>query len=193
MTPFECYKTYSALKLHFTSDYNYFHYNGAIKLKPESFEKRNDKIFFAKIAKHADPLNFMMVNILDNPKVWIRSMAYSSDAENKYSSWLKRKQSLTYIFKEDIKKLNKDFDKNIVVESNSHPSIVVKYLGGEISLETLCIVASITTGCLRYWDKVMSDDPIWDEISRKIKKYVPFLNINASKYKKIMLDAFSQN
>jgi len=192
MTPFECYKTYSALKLHFTSDYNYFHYNGAIRLKPESFEKRNDKIFFAKIAKHADPLNFMMVNILDNPRVWIKSIAYNQEAENKYSSWLKKKQSLTYIFREDIKKLNKDFDKNIIVESNSHPPMVVKYLGGEISLETLCIVASIT-GCLRYWDKVMSDDPIWDEISRKIKKYVPFLNISASKYKKIMLDAFSQN
>lgn len=191
MTPFECYKAYSALKLHFTSDYNYFQYNGNLKLKQESFEKRNDKVFFAKVAKHTDPLNFLMVNILDNPKAWIRNIAYNPDAETKYSSWLKRKQSLAYSFKEDLKKLDPDFDKNLLVKSNSHPLIVSKYLGGDISLETISIIASIT-GCIKYWDKVMADDPVWDEISRKIKKYVPFLNIDAAKYKKIILESFER-
>lgn len=189
MTPFECFKTYSALKLHFTSDYNYFQYNGNLRLKQDSFEKRPDKIFFAKVAKHTDPLNFLMVNILDNPKAWIRNIAYSPEAENKYSGWLKRKQSLAYTFREDLKKLDGKFDSNILVESNSHPPVVVKYMGGQISLETLCIIASVT-GCVRYWDKVMAEDPVWDEVSRKIKKYAPFLSIDADKFKKIILDEF---
>lgn len=191
MTPFECYKTYSALKLHFTSDYNYFQYNGNVRLKQESFEKRPDKVFFAKVAKHTDPLNFLMVNILDNPKAWIRNIAYSPEAETKYSGWLKRKQSLAYSFKEELKKLDSDFDCNLIVESNSHPPIIAKYLGGQISLETVCIIASVT-GCMKYWDKSMADDPVWDEVSRKIKKYSPFLNIDASKYKKIILDEFER-
>lgn len=189
MTPFEVYKTYSALKLHFTSDYNYFQYNGNLRLKPESFEKRNDKIFFAKVAKHSDPTNFLMVNLLDNPKAWIRTIAYSEDSQAKYTDWLKKKQSLAYMFKEDLKKLDSNFDSELLVKPNSHPPLLVKYFGKEIQFETLCIIASIT-GCIKYWDKQMKEDPVWDEISRKIKKYIPFLNIDATKFKKIILDEF---
>lgn len=191
MTPFEVYKAYSALKLHFTTDYNYFQYNGNVRLKQDNFERRNDKIFFAKVAKHSDPLHFLMVNILENPKAWIRNIAYSPDAETRYSDWLKKKQSLTYTFKEDLKQLDTDFDKNIVVEANSHPPIIVKYMGGYITFETVCIIATIT-GCIKYWDKAMSEDPVWDELSRKIKKYVPFLNLDADKYKKIILETFKK-
>lgn len=191
MTPFEAYKTYSALKLHFTTDYNYFQYNGSVRLKQESFEKRNDKVFFAKVAKHTDPLNFLMVNILDNPKVWIRNIAYDQSAETKYSSWLKRKQSLAYSFREELKKLDSNFDSNIMVPKNGHPSIVVKYLGGEISLETLCVIASVT-GCVKYWDKAMAGDPVWDDVTRKIKKYTPFLGLDAARFKKIILETFER-
>jgi hypothetical protein len=189
MTPFECFKTYSALKLHFSSEYNYFQYNGNLRLKPESFEKRPDKVFFAKVAKHSDPLNFLMINILDDPKAWIRNIAYSPESESKYSTWLKRKQSLAYSFKEELKKLDADFDKNLRVVANGHPPLIADYLGGHVSLETVCIIATVT-GCIKYWDKAMSDDPVWEETSRKIKKYTPFLNIDASKYKKIILESF---
>lgn len=191
MTPFECYKAYSALKLHFTTDYNYFQYNGNVRLKQESFEKRNDKIFFAKVAKHVDPLNFLMVNILENPKTWIRTIAYSPEAETKYTDWLKRKQSLTYTFKQELNKLDPDFNRNIIVPPNSHPPLIAKYLGGHITLETVCIIASVT-GCIKYWDKAMVDDPVWDEVSRKIKKYLPFLGIDTNKYKKIILESFKK-
>jgi hypothetical protein len=191
MTPFECFKTYSALKLHFTSDYNYFQYNGNLRLKPESFEKRNDKVFFAKVAKHTDPLNFLMVNILENPKAWIRNIAYSPDAENKYSDWLKRRQSMAYTFKEDLKKLNPDFDSNLRVAKHEFPELITKYMGGHVSLDTVCIIVAIT-GCMKYWDKSMAHFPMWDDISLKIKKYLPFMSIDADKYKKIILDSFER-
>jgi hypothetical protein len=29
-------------------------------------------------------------------------------------------------------------------------------------------------------------DPVWETVSRKIKKYSPFLNIDVSRYKKIL-------
>lgn len=189
MSPFQVYKTYSALKLHFTSDYNYFQYNGQTRLKQESFEKRNDKIFFAKIAKHSDPLNFLMVNILANPKTWIKTLAYDKEAETKYADWLKRKQSMSYMFKQDLQKLKPDFNSNLTLEANSHPNIVVQYLSGDIMFETLCIICAIT-GCMKSWDKKMIDDPVWDDLSRKIKKYMPFMSIDTDKYKKIILDVF---
>ena len=30
------------------------------------------------------------------------------------------------------------------------------------------------------------DDPVWETVSRKIKKYTPFLNIDVPHYKKIL-------
>ena len=30
------------------------------------------------------------------------------------------------------------------------------------------------------------DDPVWETVSRKIKKYSPFLNIDVQQYKKIL-------
>jgi len=191
MTPFECFKTYSALKLHFTSDYNYFQYNVELKVKPESFERRSDKLFFAKVAKHTDPLNFLMVNILEKPRAWIRDIAYNTESESKYSAWLKRKQSLTYLFREDLKKLDQDFDLNLKAYDGNHPPIIVKYLSSEILLETVCIVCSLT-GCLKIWDKKMAHDPVWEEISLRIKKYTPFMSIDSEKCKKIILDTFKQ-
>ena len=32
------------------------------------------------------------------------------------------------------------------------------------------------------------DDPVWETVSRKIKKYSPFINISVPKFKKILQD-----
>jgi hypothetical protein len=36
----------------------------------------------------------------------------------------------------------------------------------------------------------MADDPVWDELSHKIAKYMPFMDIDTTKYKQIILDTF---
>ena len=43
MNEFEAYKHYLALKLHFSSDYDYFKYNGKTNATQQSFEKRKDR------------------------------------------------------------------------------------------------------------------------------------------------------
>ena len=50
--PFESYKLYNALKLHFETDgYDAIKYHFKTSIKPTSFFKRKDKFFFAKLAK----------------------------------------------------------------------------------------------------------------------------------------------
>ena len=49
--PFESYKLYNALKLHFETDYDAVKYNFKSNVSSQSFFKRRDKYFFAKIAK----------------------------------------------------------------------------------------------------------------------------------------------
>ncbi|CAB4162737.1 59 protein [uncultured Caudovirales phage] len=192
MTPFECYNEYMALKNHFCRDsYDYFKYNGKSRLKLDSFEKRKDKLFFQKLAKHPDLHNFLVANFSVNSKAWIRELAYSDDAEKIYKDWNRRQQSLSYCIKQDLSKLNEKFDDNFICAENKHPILLQKYLGQEICLETLCILLKLT-GAKKYWDKKMEYDLIWCEIKIQVEKYTPFIKYEEEKLKKIVLDFFTQ-
>ena len=59
-----------------------------------------------------------------------------------------------------------------------------KFLGGNISLESLVIYDRIL-GYGKDFDKKLKD-PVWETVSRRVKKYTPFLNINVPRYKKIL-------
>lgn len=192
MSPFETYKEYIALKNHFTkSSYDYFKYNGKSRLKVSSFESRKDKVFFQKLAKHKDIKGFLISNLLENPKTWIKDLAYSESAENTYQAWVKKQQSLTYTIKNDISKLEENFNDNfLIVNNNSHPTILRLYLGNEISFETLCILLKITKS-KKYWDEKLEYDPVYQEIKLKIEKYTPFIRFDETKIKNIILDYFS--
>jgi hypothetical protein len=51
-TGFAAYALWNALKLHFTSEsYDYFKYKGKMKISDESFLKRRDRFFFAKLER----------------------------------------------------------------------------------------------------------------------------------------------
>lgn len=191
MSPFECFQLYIALKNHFkTKTYDFFKYHGKTNASRTSFDKRRDKIFFEKLAKHTDCKGFLVSNLLENTSAWVRELAYSDKAEETYTNWLRRQQSLQYLYKQDLTKLREAFDDNILVKDNNHPHIVVLYLRKQIQLETLCIVCKLTN-CLEYWEKHSEDDPIFEEVIQLVKKYTPFISIELDIFKKITLDNFS--
>lgn len=191
MTSVECYKAYLALKRHFTSDYDYFKYNGKTSASSKSFDTRKDKIFFEKLAKHKDPMGILIANLIDDPKLWIRDIT-SSLGEARYAEWTKRNQSLTYIVSNDLKNFDPVFDHNFTVENNEFPKILKLYLGNKISLETLIIVTDIV-GCISYWEKKIGADPIWCEIHHRIKKCRPFIKYDVKKMKSAILKTFEGN
>jgi len=47
---FDVYKTYLAIKNHFTTDYDYVKYGGKVTAKLETFTKRSDRYFFHKLS-----------------------------------------------------------------------------------------------------------------------------------------------
>ena len=104
---------------------------------------------------------------------------------------MRRQQSLTYLFKEQSKKLLSEKKLEEVFNcSRGHPPILKKYLGGEISLETLVIFEKIFSFGKKFNRKLK--DPVWETVSMKIKKYVPFLNINVFQYKKILREIVNE-
>ena len=192
MTPFETYCEYVSLKNHFSKDsYDYFKYNGKTSLKPSSFQNRKDRVFFEKLAKHKDVHGYLVANLSINEKLWIRDLAYSQDAELTYKNWLKTNQSLTYLFKQDLDKLEPVLYNNFHCNPNQHPLLLQKYLAGEVSLETLCILLKMT-GMMKQWNKEMEYDLVWDNLKLKIKKYLPFIKYEKEKYKAIVLDKFAK-
>ena len=190
VTPYETYQTYLSMKSHFTNPkYDFFKYGGKSRATVSSFNKRKDKYWFEKTSrKYSDQeiLDFLLSNFItaNNPQnLWIGEIINSG--ERNYSEWMKRQQSLTYLFKEQLegllseKKLDEVFDC-----SKGHPPILKKYLGGDLSLETLIILEKIFS-FVKKFDKNIKD-PVWETVSLKIKKYIPFININIVYYKKIL-------
>jgi len=195
VTPFETYRTYLSMKSHFTNPkFDFFKYGGKSRATMTSFNKRKDKYWFEKTSrKYSDQevLDFLLSNfvIADNPQnLWIGEIINSG--ERNYADWMRRKQSLTYLFKEQSEKLLSENELETVFDcSKGHPVILKKYLGGEISLETLTILEKVFS-FVRDFDKKLTD-PVWETVSLKIKKYIPFININVFNYKKILKEVIS--
>lgn len=190
MTPFDCYKTYLGLKNHFTKDsYDYHKYCGKTRASLQSFYKRKDRYWFEKISRQKsddEVRDFFVSNFVlcDDPQtLWIGEIIRSG--QTNYTRWQKRHQSMSYMFKEEIGNilLNHEFDE-LFSTKKGHPILLKKYLTGDVSIETMVILEKIL-GYKKQFDKNLQD-PVWELTSLRIKKYVPFLNIDIFKYKKIL-------
>ena len=190
VTPFETYQHYLSLKNHFTNPkYDFFKYGAKTRASMASFNKRRDKYWFEKTSrKYSDKevVDFLVSNFVstDNPQnLWIGEIINSG--ERKYADWMKRQQSLTYLFKEQSNELLSQNElENLFDCSKGHPQILKRFLSGSISLETLAIY-EIIFHFSKNFDKKLND-PVWESVSLKIRKYSPFLNIDVFNHKKIL-------
>ena len=190
--PADAYRCYLALKNHFTKDkYDYHKYRGKVRATNEAFYKRKDRFWFEKFARQKNDKEveeFFVSNFIystDPGTMWIGEMI--KEGEGRYSEWKRKVQSLTYLFKQETENVfeNKKVD-DMFDCSKGHPPILKRYLGGDISLESMVIYDRIL-GYGKDFDKKLKD-PVWESVSRKIKKYSPFLNIDVFRYKKILKD-----
>ena len=190
VTPFETYQHYLSLKNHFTNPkYDFFKYGEKTRASVTSFNKRKDKYWFEKTSrKYSDKevVDFLVSNFTatDNPQnLWIGEIINSG--ERNYSEWMKRQQSLTYLFKEQSNELLSENELESLFNcTKGHPPILKKYLSGSVSLETFTIFDKIFRFSENFNKKLT--DPVWETVSLKLKKYSPFLNIDMFHYKKIL-------
>jgi hypothetical protein len=191
VTPFDVYKTYLALKNHFTKEtYDYHKYCGRSRASVASFNKRKDRYFFEKMSRQKTDeqikayfvANF--VECTDPGRLWIGEII--ANGEQNYSEWAKRVQSLTYMFKTESEVFisKENFSSLFECKPNKHPEILRKYLQKAITIETMVILDDVL-GYVKKFDKKLTD-PVWETVSFKIKKYKPFLNINETKCKQIL-------
>jgi hypothetical protein len=192
VTGYEVYKMYLALRMHFTNDkYDYVKYRGKVNASEKAFEQRRDRYFFKKLATRYNQdqiLNYLVANFMNDSNGYIQSFSIGN-----YERWKAQQESFCYKFRQDVDLLltyfespyQDKFDKIFEVKEGSHPPLLRHYLSGEISLETLVVFET----CLRYigkFDKQLKD-PIWKSIKTKVLNYKPFLNIDCSKYRQVIL------
>ena len=134
VSPFEAYRTYLALKQHFTKPgYDFFKYNGKVNVQQSTFEVRKDKYQFYKLSKHKDPLNYLVCNFVYNDVKWIGDL-FSDPYKDTYTNWLKYQQSITYNFSNEINKLLTNFNENYIVTNGQHPPLLKLHRTGEIKI-----------------------------------------------------------
>jgi len=196
VTPFETYQHYLSLKNHFTNPkYDFFKYGAKTRASVTSFNKRKDKYWFEKTSrKYSDKevVDFLVSNFTatDNPQnLWIGEIINSG--ERNYSEWMRRQQSLTYLFKEQSSELLSENELESLFNcTKGHPLILKRFLSGNVSLETLTIFDKVFHFSKNF-DKKLTD-PVWESVSLKLKKYSPFLNIDMFHYKKILRDIVNE-
>lgn len=193
---FNAYKLYLAVKNHFTTNYDFFKYNGKVNAKEDSFLKRRDKFFFAKLQRkyNNDQLRDLFVsNFADGEDFWIGNVL-TQKAESVYTEWKARQMKLSYILEQDLRFLldyynerNLDFNSLFVME-NGHPILLQCVLRNDIYVETMIIIDRVLNYSRR-WNKVL-DDPVWTEFKKRMDKYSPFVLFEAEKGKKILRKVF---
>jgi hypothetical protein len=188
LTPFECYCEYIALKQHFTQkSYDYIKYNGVSRASKESFERRNDKNFFYRLSKEKQPFRLLLSNFVYNDKSWIGDLVLNKQAEENYKKWNSIQKTIEYVYSQDICNLKENFNDNILTNGEI-PYIIELYQYKKINIETVVILDQLVS-CVKYWDKKIKD-PLYEELSFKIKKYSPFVVFNKEKVKKITKEHF---
>ena len=196
VTPFETYQSYLSMKSHFTNrKYDFFRYGGKSRATMTSFNKRKDKYWFEKTSrKYSDGeiVDFLLANFVttDNPKnLWIGEIINSG--ERTYGDWIRRQESISYLFKEESGKLLENNNLEELFEcGKGHPIILKRFLGGDVSLETFVIFDIIFSFSDKFDEKLL--DPVWETVSLKIRKYKPFLNINVFNFKKILREIVNE-
>lgn len=187
MTPFEAYTKYLALKSHFTSDYDYIKYAGKVKATVESFEGRRDIFQFKKLAKkNKDVDKYLIANFFRDPNFWVGDVG-SEEADKAFADMDRRWGSLSYLFSEEIKKI--DNLKEWLAVGTQFPKLFMAYKRKKISPETI----NIMDDCINmysYWEKRIDDDVIFQPEINKLRKYKTFITYDIHRFKNTLREAF---
>lgn len=191
MNAYEAFTTYMALKRHFTSDYDMFKYQGKLSNTDyNKFETRRDKYQFHKLSKLKNPHDFVLANILRDSNFW------AGDVDNMsthavYVNWQKRQQSMGYLFKQDLKQMNDEYDSNLLVGDGTHPYLLRLVVKEDVGIETMIILNKLTP-FFGYWTKKLKDDLLWEVLRKKSEKYEKFFinSVDLSVYRSYTMEHF---
>jgi len=187
---YEVYQLYLAMQRHFSTDYDFFKYNGKVNASTDAYQKRSDMYSFEKITKiieRKDLEDFFLSHFLEDPKCWIRNM--SKIKMEQYKAHIKNMPSK---FREDCYTIKRSGPGECMkVSNNSIPLIHKKCIDGEINIESLVLLNQLYSFISQH--EALVDLPfVWPDHLRKLKNYSPFVlkKLDYKYYEDIARDVF---
>lgn len=138
---FKAFKYYTALKLHFTDKkFDVFQNRARLRGSYDKFVKRNDKNLFEKLAKRVKDDKICIQYIAANFMYRNPDMIWNDeDSDKNYNQYIKRKQSITHLFEDDLQTII-NTNSSYTFNGNNIPDVFKLWLTNKISLETVVIL-----------------------------------------------------
>lgn len=191
-TGYGAYLVFVTVRTHFESPTFDFFTHKKVKANRQTYEKRVDKSFFEMVSKNhpgKELMDFFIANRLEG-RIYITDLL-DDDAEIALSNYTRRRESITYNFKNEIELL--ECPKAFKCRDDEYPEIVNLYLQGRVSHESMVIIndyVPFVSKFDKYYDK---NDPIWSKISLRLRKYRPFVKYDKEKIKLILKEKVNEN
>ncbi|NBP03931.1 MAG: hypothetical protein EBU90_28310 [Proteobacteria bacterium] len=193
---FSAFALFNGVKLHFTSNYDFFKYGGKTHITKENFMQNKSKYTFYRLSRKYsldDLKNFYVSNFVEKDVNWVGEIA-NAEGEDVFKEWQKRTQRLTYQFEQDIIQLmdeGNNPEELLRVKSGQHPLLLIHSMQRKICIETLVIMNDILN-FFPMWSKKIEDTIIWPSYQKKCEKYLPFLNYDKVKFKNILKESLKE-
>jgi hypothetical protein len=193
MDGFKAYRYYLAIKLHFTSEkFNVFENRGNVKGTREAFTARNDRYIFEKLANKYNDDREIIQFFVANFAYGNESAIYEGQqAEENLVEWIKRKQSITQRFIDDLATILTHTEVNRLPQTSifnfidsAYPVTLELFVGGKVSIETLRIIDDFYP-IIAKWQDNTSIKYIWNQELLRIKKLTGFVKYDRIKAEKI--------
>jgi hypothetical protein len=188
MDSFQAFKYYIAVKLHFTTDnYNVFKNKGITKATRESFYKRKDCNLFERLSSKFKEPKDLIQHYVANFAYGNHNVIYTQDeSEYNYKIWIKNKQSISKVFKDDLDTILNvctSESKFELFSSQSDPILFKLYVSGKVNIETLCILDTFLQFISKW--KVSHMKFLWEDDIRRIEKASGFIKYDQERITEI--------
>lgn len=177
MEPFDVYKLYLALKLHFTTEsYDITKTKGAVRGKRETFLKRKDLSGIKKLAANYSKnqvIDLLVANFVGGDRF---GGVFNSESTERYKKWLIKKDRLMYNFAADLDKIIFRMEIEEVesaIYDDGHPLVFKMLMGGDLNLETVVMIEKLFPFVHLY-----KEDFVLGGICLTVAKYKPFVRFD---------------
>lgn len=195
-TGYGAYQLFLALRTHFSKDnYDFFTMHGKTRASKEAYMKRNDRLFFERLAKKYDPetlRDFYVANFLED-KRFVTDLL-DDTAEANLSKYQARRQALTYNVSNDVDTVfaTGECKEAFSAHEDQYPGVFILLLQKRICLESFIVMNDFIRFADKF-DKYYDEDVIWPKVSLKVRKYKPFLKYDGQKMKTILKEKLNEN
>jgi hypothetical protein len=183
MNPVEAYKSYVALKLHFTTDYDGFKFKFRVNTPDTAFYARRDRYFFERAsAKYGIHLRRFYVTQFVDDVTYIKDML-SEEGHERYLHRSGLIESAIYNLKQDLNASFTTPREFFIGNHETPPQVMSGLLDGSIHLESAAHLEN-TVSFTRHIAHI--DNIVMAPLVMKVQKYAPFLRTDREAVKEIL-------